>query len=306
MSMNNRQYWLKRLLKDAAKIYNFSEGQLRKLRKEYEKAIKSIEKQLKKDDQTETLNELKEKILVEIDRLFEYEGSLTEETLLQVYEDGFYRSVFNIQQALGYGTGFIYLVPNAAETAIGIAWSGKNYSERIWQHRELLGKKVEQILTQGTILGHSNAKMAQKLAKEMNNTFSNAARLVRTETNYIHNKTTKDGYEHLGVEQYQFLATLDLRTSETCASLDGEIFDLKDAQVGLNYPPMHPNCRSTTFPVIEYDAEEVRLAKLNGTYYEVPSTMTYEQWYESIVKEYGADKVAEMKKAARKSKYKNA
>ncbi|KYG90771.1 hypothetical protein A0U40_18005 [[Bacillus] sp. KCTC 13219] len=89
---------------------------------------------------------------------------------------------------------------------------------------------------------------------------------------------------------------MDLRTSDICASLDGKKFDLKKAQAGVNYPPMHPNCRSTTIPVVEYDAEEVRLAKINGTYYEVPATMTYEEWYNSLVKEHGADKVTTMKK----------
>lgn len=294
MSKRNEKYWLERLLQDSAKIYNFSEGQLRKLRREYEKAVKTINKQLKAGD--DSLKKLKEKLLAEIDRLMEYEEALTKETLLQVYEEGFYRSTFNIQQALGYGTDYIFLAPNIAETAIGIAWSGKNYSERIWQHRELLAKKIEKILTQGTILGHSNAKMAKQLADEMNSTFSNAARLIRTETNYIYNQSSKAGYEQLGIVQYQFLATLDLRTSVICASLDGKKFYLKDAQAGLNYPPMHPNCRSTTIPVAEYDAEEVRLAKLNGTYYKVPAIMTYEQWYRSIVKKHGAEKVAIMKK----------
>lgn len=296
MSQVDEQYWLKRLLHDSAKIYNFAEGQLGKLRREYEKAIKQINKDLLTAKHTERLEQLKLKLLVEIDRLMEYEEALTEETLLQVYEEGFYRSAYNVQQALGYGTGAIFIGPQAAEITVGIAWSGKNYSERIWQHREVLAKKVEQILTKGTILGHSNAKMAKQLAEEMDNTFSNAARLVRTETNYIHNQASKQSYEALSLEQYEFLATLDLRTSATCASLDGKKFDLKKAQAGVNYPPMHPNCRSTTIPVVESDAEEVRLAKLNGDYYEVPATMTYEQWYESIVKEHGTDKIATMKK----------
>lgn len=296
MSQVDEQYWLKRLLHDSAKIYNFAEGQLGKLRREYEKAIKQINKDLLTARHTDRLEQLKLKLLAEIDRLMEYEEALTEETLLQVYEEGFYRSAYNVQQALGYGTGAIFIGPQAAEIAVGIAWSGKNYSERIWQHRDVLAKKVEQILTKGTILGHSNAKMAKQLAEEMDNTFSNAARLVRTETNYIHNQASKQSYEALGLEQYEFLATLDLRTSATCASLDGKKFDLKKAQAGVNYPPMHPNCRSTTIPVVESDAEKVRLAKLNGDYYEVPATMTYEQWYESIVKEHGADKIATMKK----------
>lgn len=33
-----------------------------------------------------------------------------------------------------------------------------------------------------------------------------------------------------------------------CADLDGKIFKTEDGKVGVNLPPMHPNCRSTTGP----------------------------------------------------------
>lgn len=60
---------------------------------------------------------------------------------------------------------------------------------------------------------------------------------------------------------------------------------------------MHPNCRSTTIPDVEEDGEEVRLAKLNGEYFEVPASMTYEEWYkEHVVGKYGADQASKMKK----------
>ncbi len=71
---------------------------------------------------------------------------------------------------------------------------------------------------------------------------------MRTECNYIANQGHLMGYRAAGLEQYIFLATLDLRTSEICHSLDGRRFDLAQAQAGTNLPPMHPNCRSTTIP----------------------------------------------------------
>lgn len=299
MSKEHEVYWLERSLQDSAKAYNFAEKQLQKLRKEYRKSITTIEKELKQatDEEKERLKDLKAKIENELDRLFELEEVLTEETLHQIYEDGYYHAVYNYQQAVGYGTSVVYIAPTAAEVVINRAWSGKNYSDRIWTHRDKLGKKVEQIMTQGTILGHSNAKMAKKLSTEMNTTFGNAARLIRTETNYVHNQATKAGYEAMGQDKYIFLATLDLRTSATCQSLDGKKFKTKDAKPGVNYPPMHPNCRSTTIPDVEEDGDEVRLAKLNGEYYEVPGSMTYEQWYkEHVVDKYGAKQAAIMKK----------
>ncbi|MED4377974.1 minor capsid protein [Schinkia azotoformans] len=298
MSKDHEAYWFERSLQDSAKAYNFVEKQLKKLRKEYKKSIATIEKEMlqAKDYEKKRLDELKEKIENEMDRLYKIEELLTKDTLEKIYEDGYYHSIYNYQQALGYGEGVYLIGARAAEIVINRAWSGKNYSERIWTHRKLLGKKVEQIVTQGTILGHSNAKMATKLANEMIVSFNQAARLVRTETNYVHNQATKAGYEAMGQDTYIFLATLDLRTSDVCQSLDGQKFKTKDAKPGVNYPPMHPNCRSTTIPDVEVNKDDIRLAKLNGKYYEVPASMTYEQWYKEIVQKHGADKVASMKK----------
>ena len=59
-------------------------------------------------------------------------------------------------------------------------------------------------------------------------------------------------YEECGAEQYEFVAVLDLRTSEICRSLDGKVFYTKDAQQGVNMNPMHPFCRSTTIIHLGY------------------------------------------------------
>ena len=88
--------------------------------------------------------------------------------------------------------------------------------------------------------------MAARIRDRMGVAYSAAKRLVRTETAYIYEQATKDAYEECGVEWYEFLATLDGRTSEVCRELDGKHFKVRDAMPGKNYPPMHPNCRSTT------------------------------------------------------------
>ena len=40
---------------------------------------------------------------------------------------------------------------------------------------------------------------------------------------YIYEQATKDAYEECGVEWYEFLATLDGKTSEICRELDGTL-----------------------------------------------------------------------------------
>lgn len=60
-------------------------------------------------------------------------------------------------------------------------------------------------------------------------------------------------YSKGGYSEYEFMATSDDRTCPSCSALDGKHFLIKDAVVGLNYPPMHEGCRCTT---IAYDPED--------------------------------------------------
>ena len=78
-----------------------------------------------------------------------------------------------------------------------------------------------------------------------------AERLVRTESNYVYNHAHKEVYKDCGVEKYEYLAAIDSRTSAQCREHNGMTYLLKDAKVGTNYPPLHPNCRSTVIPVLE-------------------------------------------------------
>ena len=45
---------------------------------------------------------------------------------------------------------------------------------------------------------------------------------------------------------YKYVAKIDKKTSKICHSLNGKVFKVKDMIPGINAPPMHPWCRSTT------------------------------------------------------------
>ena len=49
--------------------------------------------------------------------------------------------------------------------------------------------------------------------------------------------------------KYQYVATLDSRTSAICQRLDGQMFEYNKGVL----PPQHFNCRSTTVPVVDFD-----------------------------------------------------
>lgn len=73
-----------------------------------------------------------------------------------------------------------------------------------------------------------------------------------------------------------------------CRKLDGKRFKVSEQQPGLNCPPMHPWCRSTTICDIS-DGELSQMKRrarnpVTGKNETVPANMTYEQWYDKNVR----------------------
>lgn len=81
----------------------------------------------------------------------------------------------------------------------------------------------------------------------------NAMTVVRTAISHVSNEARKQTYEKNSdiIEKYEWVSTLDSRTSTICRSRDGMKWELGKGPL----PPAHPNCRSTTIPVIssEFD-----------------------------------------------------
>ena len=217
-------------------------------------------------------------------KLFNNEQISIYNLLADTYKDGYYRSIYNVQTSFGVGVDFVK--PNEAviQKSVTKSWCKTNYSEKIWGHKKQLAKDLRSHITQGLIQGLGEDEMSKKLAKDLGVSLSNAKRLARTESNYIHNQASLDTYEeYAGIEQYRFLATLDYKTSPICQDLDGKIFSKKEAQVGVNFPPMHPNCRSTITVYFEGDEVGTRAARRsNGKGYEVPADMTYKEWFNNL------------------------
>jgi len=210
----------------------------------------------------------------------------TQELLAGIYEDTYYRTVYEVQRGLGIGVSFAPLDRSTIEKAIMTPWLGENYSERIWANRDKLVRELQTKLTQAFIRGEGVAQTAKDLAERMQVSYSSAERIVRTESSFVTHQATWDGYKASGVvEQYEYLATLDSRTSEICRAMDGKVFRLSEKEVGVNYPPLHPNCRSTVVPYFDdEDDPGERIARdADGDVYYVPGNMTYREWLERYV-----------------------
>lgn len=192
------------------------------------------------------LQALQDAINVELTKVtHEYQMTL-EDTLIGLFTEQYKE----VSELLGIMAPVINR--EAIKTIIEYPYAGKMFSDRIWDNKDVLVKHIKQNLTTGIIRGDSIQKMSRQLKKDLNVLYYQAERLVRTETNYAMNQGHLKGYEDSGVvEKYEFLAAIDSRTSKLCKNQNGKVYKLSEATVGVNYPPVHCNCRSTVIPVLE-------------------------------------------------------
>lgn len=162
---------------------------------------------------------------------------------------------FDITTDKGILDSFHAINERAVKQIVNRNWSGESFSSRIWEHTDELAKTVKDVLLNGELTGASVNKMAGEIKNRFNVAAYQARRLVRTEINYVQNQATLEEYKDAGIERYEFGAFLDDRTSEICEEHNGHIYFVKDAKVGVNCPPMHPNCRSIIMPVVKTVSE---------------------------------------------------
>ena len=135
--------------------------------------------------------------------------------------------------------------------------------------------------------GRDTRETAQAIAERFNVGQNDARRLVRTESAFFHNQMELLSYEEADIEKYIFVAVLDKRTSRICQEHDNQVYDRDKATPGVNCPPMHPWCRSTTVGYDE-DADYSKLKRrarnpVTGKTELVPADMTYKEWYSKYV-----------------------
>ena len=75
--------------------------------------------------------------------------------------------------------------------------------------------------------------------------------IVRTSVNQVTNQASMAVYaaNKKVSPRYEYVATLDSRTSPICQRLDGQTFEYNNGPT----PPQHFNCRSTVVPVVDFD-----------------------------------------------------
>lgn len=214
-------------------------------------------------------------------------------------KDSYYKATFDLQQQTGLAYSFSSLPETEIKRLQDLKWTGEAYSDRIWSNTGALASSVKDELLVSLMTGRSIRDTSQAIAERFNVGQNDARRLVRTESAFFHNQMELLSYEEADIEKYIFVAVLDKRTSHICQEHDNKVYDRDKAVPGVNCPPMHPWCRSTT---VGYD-EDANYSKLKrrarnpetGKTELVPADMTYKEWYSKYVAKDGENKIQDSK-----------
>ena len=274
-------------------VQRYSTGVARRYNAGLKKTYSEILARLAEQDLTATSAAKLTAIRTEIDQILAKGDTQQQAKLVKELNDFVLNEADFSGRLLSAGTAaeFSATIPAAAqlETALALKTfqpAGTNTLVNIEQAISKFGasnaESVRQVVRDGFLLGDTNATISQNIKSVQKVANHQAEALARTMTNHASSVARSEIYAANDIEQYQWLSTLDNRTTMTCAGRDGKIYDVQ----GDNpRPPAHFNCRSATIPVVdpELDLGGKGLGKrsargLDGKSTEVSSQTTFGSW----------------------------
>lgn len=179
--------------------------------------------------------------------IFTHGTALVEREMYEYMTEAVNREVLRQSGILGHT---VQIKPSHVRAIVNASFQGMKWSTRLWQDMTEVRTYVEKTVSNVVLRGRHPNEFVPELKKKMGVTTSQAKRLLITETARVQTEAQKLSYiENSGEDsEYEYVAKLDEKTSDTCRGLNGKVFKVKDMTPGVNAPPMHPHCRSTTVP----------------------------------------------------------
>lgn len=251
---------LEKSYQDQIKMDRILDQVSREVLKEYKKLIKDLEKdgRIYLDKEVPIRNypniykELKEIERREWDNLMErawiWMMASTEEAMKRSYKETYIFTIQLFSSALPPGrqvdikNNIKITDTYITEKVLKIPWcqDGKVYSQRLYGNVANFQKKLNFVLEQGVVKGKGMEWMEQAWRKLTHSSASATARLLKTETVAMWSKATKEAYLDMGIEYVEIIG--DAACGEVCVDFVGEVLELREAELGDELPPYHPNC----------------------------------------------------------------
>ena len=250
------------------------------------------------------LEQIEAQMYAKAKEIYPSEKQLQQECFTDVMRDGYYRTIYDIEKGTGNIYQFSRIDENTITRLLNDRWSGENYSTRIWDNTDILADNLQEIIGGGLLTGQSYAKISRQIRERFNVAKYYSDRLARTEINYFNNQADAIATQELGFDKYVIVATLDNKTSDICQDQDNRVYEYSKMEVGSNYPPFHPNCRTTVRAYLGELESEIKRTAIDPTTNERVEigNISYKEWYKNNVSNYGKEKVEASYKATKNLK----
>lgn len=144
------------------------------------------------------------------------------------------------------------MTPADKKYAVQSPWckDNKTFEDRIRTAAQSLDANLKTIIVQGYRRGWSVEKMSKMLAEAFGIEARKAQRIIRTETLAVWSKATKEEYLANNIGYVEIIG--DAACGGICTEYVDEVIPLRDAGIGTDLPPYHPNCACSFCSYEEY------------------------------------------------------
>lgn len=272
-------------------------GTLAKLATDEAEKAQFLSMQQSKVYQKQYQDALKKQIGSVLDNMQVEEFKTVSEYLQKCYEDGFIGTMFDL-----HGQGIPLCFPMDQEAMVRAVQLDSKISQglysRLGEDVALLKKKITAQVSRGIATGMSFQQVAQQLAGYTNIGYNNAVRIARTEGHRIQVQSAMDACHKAkdkGADVVkQWDSTLDARTRDSHAAVDGEIRELDEKFSNSLMFPGDPsggaaevvNCRCALLQRAKWalDEDELQTLKERAEYFGLDKADTFDDYKEKYLK----------------------
>lgn len=210
-----------------------------------------------------------------------------------IYEESFFRTAYILENEVQAQLGYSLLNKQTIQKAIENPLDRVGFINRHIEGQNVLARQLRDELAQGLIQGKSYQQTAKVIKERMGVGASKAVRIVQTETNRVRNSAKLDAMHEARdagvVIKKMWLATVDDKTRDSHADLDGETIELDESFDIDGESLEHPgdpagspenviNCRCTMISVIEdFTPNQRRVRDVGVTEYK-----SFNEWRDNL------------------------
>lgn len=209
-------------------------------------------------------------------------------TMEDIYLASYYVYFYNFINGVQKDVEFVPIQTMDMQNNLKGKWfdgtRNSTYMERVDTSRLQSVSNITDMIPRFIAMGYTLDRCVSEIDKYINKRQNYDKAIVRTTADYTSNQAMFSVLDAVDLDSYVYIAVLDNRTTEQCRNLDGTVYKLSQAVVGVNLPPLHHNCRSTIGPHFS-TSDKNRFNELDS----ISRKNTLNSWLDKVLKVEHAD-----------------